>query len=100
MYVRRAEHEELKALFQALQMRVDALEASLPTAEEAGAVAHTEVKPAAEDQTLDGDTVKLLKDAGFDTPAKVIAASDDDLLSIKGVGQATLKKIREVYPGG
>jgi predicted flap endonuclease-1-like 5' DNA nuclease len=37
--------------------------------------------------------------AGFDTPEKLAAASDADLLAIEGIGDGTLKKIRATYPG-
>lgn len=43
------------------------------------------------------DIVVLLSEAGFDTHAKVQAASDDELLAIKGIGPATLKQIRAAY---
>lgn len=35
-----------------------------------------------------------LRDAGIDTPDDLRAASDEDLLAIEGIGEATLKKIR------
>jgi DNA uptake protein ComE-like DNA-binding protein len=34
--------------------------------------------------------------AGFDTPEKIAAASDDDLRAVPGIGPATLAKIRAV----
>jgi hypothetical protein len=32
---------------------------------------------------------------GFDSREKIRAASDEDLLALEGIGEATLKKIRE-----
>lgn len=37
--------------------------------------------------------------AGLDTPEKLAATSDADLLAIEGIGEGTLKKIRATYPG-
>lgn len=37
-----------------------------------------------------------LKAAGYDTAAKVQAASDEDLLAISGIGKTRLRQIREV----
>lgn len=42
---------------------------------------------------------KKLRDAGFNTPNRIIAASDQELLSVKGIGPATLKKIRKQCEG-
>jgi hypothetical protein len=41
---------------------------------------------------------KLLA-AGIDSPEKVAAASDDDLLKIPGIGAATVAKIRAMQKG-
>lgn len=41
------------------------------------------------------DVAELLRTSGFADPAAVAAASDDDLQAIKGIGAATVKKIRE-----
>lgn len=35
--------------------------------------------------------------AGYDTPEKVRAATDEDLLAIDGVGKATVRKLREEF---
>jgi hypothetical protein len=37
----------------------------------------------------------ILLAAGFDSPEKIRAASDEDLLALDGIGEGTLKKIRE-----
>lgn len=46
-------------------------------------------------EPLDESTVQLLADAGYDTLEKVREASDEDLLAIKGVGDAKLAEVRE-----
>jgi hypothetical protein len=38
---------------------------------------------------------KALAAAGFDTPEKIRAASDDDLLKVDGIGPAALVRLRE-----
>ena len=43
---------------------------------------------------MPADVPDALAAAGFDTPDKIAAASDDELLAIPGVGPATLKKLR------
>lgn len=47
-------------------------------------------------RTLPKDVVKALTDGGFDTPDKVRAASDDQLLGVTGIGAAKVKVIREI----
>ncbi len=44
---------------------------------------------------VDESTVQLLAGAGYDTLEKVREASDEDLLAIKGIGDAKLAEIRE-----
>lgn len=46
-------------------------------------------------EPVDESTVQLLSDAGYDTLEKVREASDEDLLAIKGIGDAKLAEIRE-----
>lgn len=46
----------------------------------------------------DRNLAEALVAAGLDTPAKIKAASDQRLLAVKGVGQATKQKIRERFP--
>ncbi len=41
------------------------------------------------------DGFDLLVGAGYNTKAKIEAASDEELLAIKGFGPASLKKIRD-----
>ena len=45
---------------------------------------------------LPQSTIGKLSAAGFDTPAKVIAASDAEILKIDGIAEGTLKVIREM----
>jgi hypothetical protein len=45
---------------------------------------------------LPPSTIGKLSAAGFDTPEKVIAASDADILKIDGIAEGTLKVIREI----
>ena len=44
---------------------------------------------------VDESTVQLLADNGYDTLESVREASDEDLLAIKGIGDAKLAEIRE-----
>ena len=46
----------------------------------------------------DRELAQKLVDAGFDTPAKIKRASDKDIRAIPGVGDKTLKGIRERCP--
>ena len=46
----------------------------------------------------DEELAALLMAAGFDTPRKIRDAKDSDLKAVKGVGQASLNKIREKLP--
>ena len=41
-----------------------------------------------------------LAQAAYWYPNDVIAASDDDLLSLRGIGPARLKKIRDIFDAG
>ena len=41
---------------------------------------------------------KKLIEAGFHTPRLVKHATDDELLAVEGIGPATLRHIREVFP--
>ena len=43
---------------------------------------------------IDTDTMEALREAGFDSAEKIKAASDDELLAVKGIGPATLEKLR------
>lgn len=69
-----------------LQTQLDKL-SSAPTA------------PAASD-SLDAPTLDKLAQAGYATPEALTAASDEQLLAVSGIGQATLAKIRASYPKG
>lgn len=42
-----------------------------------------------------GDVWQLLAENGYADAASIQQADDEELLSISGIGQATLKKIRE-----
>jgi len=46
----------------------------------------------------DEDLALELVAAGFDSPAKVKAATDKELEGIPGIGKATVKRIRERFP--
>lgn len=47
----------------------------------------------------DFPAVAILYDAGFRNKAQVAAASDEELLKIKGIGEPTLVKIRQALKG-
>lgn len=69
----------------------------------AGPSENKAMEPAVENKTMDqgsfGDldehTVGFLKDAGYDSPAAVRAASDEELRDVYGIGPKTLAAIRE-----
>jgi len=44
---------------------------------------------------LKANYIKVLNAAGFTTKAAIDTAGDDDLLALKGIGQATLKVLRK-----
>lgn len=46
---------------------------------------------------LDGPTAKALADAGLDTPARIRAATDEQLTAVPGVGQKKLEQIRQKF---
>jgi len=46
----------------------------------------------------DANIALLLVQAGYDSPAKIRAASDKDLKAVPGVGQVGVKRIREKLP--
>lgn len=46
-------------------------------------------------EPIDEQTVQILADNGYDTMEKVREASDENLLAIKGIGEARLAEIRE-----
>lgn len=46
---------------------------------------------------LPQDIIDRLKEEGYASPDEVLAASDDELLAIEGIGPKTLEKIREAY---
>ena len=59
-----------------------------------------EVEPDQEDSplpsaVLDGDTYALLSESGYDTHEAIVEAPDEDLLAIKGIGDAKLREIRK-----
>lgn len=49
-------------------------------------------------EALDANVVDLLLAGGFTSVAEVAAASDNQLLSLDGVGRVTLRLIREAIP--
>ena len=77
------------------------------TAEEAGGFLD-KLEAAADDAELNmtGDLTRLpdsilakLTAAGYTTDYEIIQASDDDLLSINGIGEKALESIRETVTG-
>ncbi len=67
--------------------------APAPTAPAAPAESAPASRPAA--GGIPDSTMQALAVAGYDTPEKVRAASDDDLKRVPGVGDAMLARIRE-----
>lgn len=71
--------------------------------EEAGGSegASAEVQPALStlEEVFGHTTAQLLSDAGMTSVEVVAAASDEDLLTVQGVGPATVKGIREALTG-
>lgn len=67
-----------------------------PTPDEEGSA--PEPQPEAEPREKAMPYADLLAGAGYDTPEKVRAASDGDLLGIEGIGPARLAEIR-AYKG-
>jgi hypothetical protein len=49
--------------------------------------------------TLNLSTIDELSKLGLDTPNRIAATPDETLLSIKGIGQAKLKAIRDYCAG-
>lgn len=45
----------------------------------------------------DLNLAQTLVEAGLDTPAKIRAAKDKDVLALKGIGKAALDKIRAAF---
>jgi hypothetical protein len=45
-------------------------------------------------ERLPDHVVKKLKDGGFDTPEKVLVASDEELLLVPGIGKSKISTIR------
>lgn len=55
-----------------------------------------EAEKEADWRTLPKDLVNTLVGGGFNTPARVREASDDQLLGVNGIGAAKVKVIREI----
>ncbi len=51
------------------------------------------------DGLFDDRLAKALRGGGFDSVAKVAAASDEELRKVNGIGPAALKEIRQAVPG-
>lgn len=51
--------------------------------------------PPAIDLPMPQSTLDALVSAGYDTPEKIAAASDDQLKAVPGVGDATVAKLRQ-----
>ena len=75
----------------ALQQQVAAMQAQLDEAQAAQA------RRAAGGQSsieLAPDVAERLAAAGYDTPDKIAQATDEQLLAVDGIGQATVKRLR------
>ena len=46
----------------------------------------------------DPELAALLVAAGFDNPAKIRAAEDEDLQAVKGIGKGSVAKLRKKLP--
>ena len=47
---------------------------------------------------VSAEDVQALVDAGYDTPRKIKAATDNELKQVKGIGQGKLDRIRTRMP--
>lgn len=52
-----------------------------------------------DDLGLPPKLVEMFKEVGYDTPARLAQATDDELLALPGVGGATVAKVREQLGG-
>jgi hypothetical protein len=50
--------------------------------------------------TVGQELADRLASAGYTTPEAIQAASDDDLLALKGIGPGTLRQLRQTYGAG
>lgn len=83
----------------ALQAQMADLQAQLDklTAGQVAPVAPISSAPA---EALDAPTLDKLAAAGYADAVALAAATDEQLIAIPGIGQATLAKIRALYPKG
>jgi len=72
--------------------RVDAIEEKLGM----GVAAVPSIEAALSLKDVYGEEIAELLQGKFSSPEAVQYASDEEILGVKGVGQATLKKIREL----
>lgn len=64
----------------------------------AGAAPDAEVDDAERIEAAVGEAnAQALADAGFDAVVAIVAASDDDLDAVDGIGPATVAKLREAF---
>ena len=87
------------SLERAIMPRLDALEDAV--CELRAELAGLQGKPVVEEELYLGSDFgenqhNALVEAGFDTNAKVKLASDEELLAVRGIGPAMLRRIRSV----
>lgn len=79
------------AVFGDIRVERSALPASVPVVIEAEAIGPTEIRIGG----IPANVILALSRAGYTTLDRLDAASDEDLLAVDGVGQATLQRIRD-----
>lgn len=96
--------EQSAAVVSALDAQIQALQAQrdkLAMAGQSPTIGPVASPPAAQPHPLvevfGQQIADRLTAAGYDTPEKVQAASDEDLLAIEGIGEGTVKKVRATY---
>jgi DNA uptake protein ComE-like DNA-binding protein len=82
---------------QDLEAKVADLQSQLALLQGGAGQSGTQAQP---DLALDDAALaQKLRAAGFDTAEKIVAASDEELLKVPGVGQATVNKLRAAQQG-
>jgi predicted flap endonuclease-1-like 5' DNA nuclease len=84
-----------------LQQQVDALAERIAKLEQeelpATAVTQADDVPASLADIVGPPAAKALEGAGYTTPESIQKASDEDLTAVKGVGPASVEKLREAF---